>query len=326
MVFVTGSSGLIGTYLLKQLIEQGHQVKALVRSQPTPDQLQHLNLQYVIGDILDVSVLQQTIQDNDYVFHCAGLVSYAPQDADLLKQINVEGTANVVNTCLARQGVKLCHVSSVAAIGQQKGTSILDETAKWDSSVEVSVYANSKYFAELEVWRGIAEGLTAVIVNPSVILGPADWTRSSAQLFKYVFNQNAFYTSGYINFVDVRDVVASMLALTFSEVRGERFILNAGQVLYKDFFEKVAQFLNRKPPGIHVPGALTEIIWRLESFRSFFTGKRPLITKDTARTTKRNYLYTSDKIKKQLPFTFKTLEETLNWCCRELRLKYQLPV
>jgi hypothetical protein len=109
-------------------------------------------------------------------------------------------------------------------------------------------------------------------------------------------------------------------------VSGERFILNAGQVLYKDFFKKVAQFLNRRPPGIKVPGALTEIIWRLESFRSFFTGKRPLITKDTARTAKRNYLYTSNKIKKQLPFTFKTLEETLNWSCRELRLKYQLPV
>ncbi|RDC64995.1 NAD-dependent epimerase/dehydratase family protein [Adhaeribacter pallidiroseus] len=326
MVFVTGSSGLIGSYLLQQLLEQGYQVKALVRSQPPPDQLLPLNLQYIIGDILDVSVLQQAIQDNDYVFHCAGLVSYAPQDADLLKQINVEGTANVVNTCLTRQGVKLCHVSSIAAIGQQKGARILDETAKWDASTAVSVYANSKYFAELEVWRGIAEGLAAVIVNPSVVLGPADWTRSSTQLFKYVFNQNAFYTDGYINFVDVRDVVASMLALTFSEVRGERFILNAGQVLYQDFFKKVAQFLNRKPPGIQVPGVLTEIIWRLESFRSFFTGKRPLITKDTARITKRNYLYTSDKIKKQLPFTFKTLEETLNWCCRELRQKYQLPV
>ena len=326
MVFVTGSSGLIGSYLLKQLLEQGHQVKALVRSQPSPEQLQHPNLQYIIGDILDVSVLQQAIQDNDYVFHCAGLVSYAPQDADLLKQINVEGTANVVNTCLDRQGVKLCHVSSVAAIGQQKGANLLDETAKWDSSAEASVYASSKYFAELEVWRGVAEGLAAVIVNPSVVLGPANWTRSSTQLFKYVFNQNRFYTGGYINFVDVRDVVASMLALTFSEVRGERFILSAGQVLYKDFFEKVAHFLNRKAPGIPVPSALTEIIWRLESFRSFFTGKRPLITKDTARITKRNYLYTSGKIKKQLPFAFKTLEETLNWSCRELLLKYQSPV
>ncbi|MDQ4141459.1 MAG: NAD-dependent epimerase/dehydratase family protein [Bacteroidota bacterium] len=326
MVFVTGSKGLIGSYLLRQLLADGHQVKALIRTSPTSEDLQHPNLQYITGDILDVSVLQQAIGDNDYVFHCAGLVSYAPQDADLLKQINVEGTANIVNTCLVRKNVKLCHVSSVAAIGQQKNTTILDETAKWDPQADVSVYASSKYFGELEVWRGIAEGLAAVIVNPSVVLGPADWTRSSTQLFKYVFNQKPFYTDGYINFVDVRDVVSSMLALTFLDITGERFILNAGQVLYKDFFEKIAFYLNRKAPGVKVPVALTEIIWRLESLRSFFTGQRPLITKDTARITKRNYLYSSDKIKKQLLFSFESLEETLNWSCRELRLKYQLPV
>ncbi len=326
MVVVTGSSGLIGSYLLRQLLAQGHHVKALVRTPPAPIELQHPNLKYLSGDILDVSVLQQAIEDNDYVFHCAGLVSYAPQDADLLKQINVEGTANVVNTCLARRQVKLCHVSSIAAIGKQKNTTVLDETAKWDSNADVSMYASSKYFGELEVWRGIAEGLAAVIVNPSIILGPADWTRSSTQLFKYVFNQNPFYTGGYINFVDVRDVVSTMLTLTFSEIAGERFILNAGQVSYKDFFDKVAFYLNRKAPGIKLPATLTEIVWRMEHLRSFFTGKRPLITKDTARITKRNYLYNSDKVKQQLPFTFKALEETLNWSCRELQLKYQLPV
>src|SRR5689334_1138341 len=115
MVFITGSRGLIGSYLLRQLLEDGHQVKALIRTEPTPEDFQHPNLKYIVGDILDVSVLQLAIENNDYTFHCAGLVSYAPQDADLLKQINVEGTANIVNTCLARQNVKLCHVSSVAA-------------------------------------------------------------------------------------------------------------------------------------------------------------------------------------------------------------------
>ncbi|QMU31325.1 NAD-dependent epimerase/dehydratase family protein [Adhaeribacter radiodurans] len=326
MVFVTGSRGLIGSYLLRQLLAEGHQVKALIRTEPTPDDFQHPNLKYIVGDILDVSALQLAIENNDYIFHCAGLVSYAPQDADLLKQINVEGTANIVNTCLARQNVKLCHVSSIAAIGQQKNTNILNENAKWDPQADVSVYASSKYFGELEVWRGVAEGLAAVIVNPSVVLGPSDWTRSSTQLFKYVFNQNSFYTGGYLNFVDVRDVVSSMLALTFSDVTGERFILNAGQVLYKEFFTNIAINLNRKAPGVKVPSALAEVIWRLESLRSFFTGKRPLITKDTARITKRNYFFTSEKLKKQLAFSFKSLEETLNWSCRELRLKYQLPV
>jgi nucleoside-diphosphate-sugar epimerase len=325
MVFVTGGSGLIGSFLIAQLLEQGHPVKALVRS--TPNNIpSHPQLTYITGDILDVSVLQSAIQDGDFVFHCAGLVSYAPQDADLLMQINVEGTGNIVNACLARQDVKLCHVSSIAAIGQQKGKYTLTETAKWDPNATHSVYASSKYFGELEVWRGVAEGLDAVIVNPSVVLGPADWHRSSTQLFKYVSDQKAFYTAGSINFVDVRDVVSAMLALTFSETRSERFILSAGQVTYQDFFNLIATYLDRKAPGIRVPKAMTEVVWRLERLRSLVTGQRPLITKETARIAKKNYLYANDKIKKWLPFEFKTLAETVEWCCRELQLKYRLPV
>ena len=326
MVFITGSSGLVGSYLLRHLLNQGHEVKALVRTLPDPDNYsKHPKLTYIQGDILDISALQHAIQDTDYVFHCAGLVSYAPQDADLLKQINAEGTANIVNACLARKQVKLCYVSSVAAIGQQKDSSVLDEKSMWDSTADVSVYASSKYFGELEVWRGIAEGLCAVIVNPSVILGPADWARSSTQLFKYVYNQKPFYTGGSINFVDVRDVIEIMLALTFSDISGERFILNAGQVSYKDFFTKMAYYLDRKAPSVKVPAGITEIVWRFESLRSFFTRKRPLITKDTARIAKKNY-YTSEKVQEQLLFNFKSLEDSLKWSCEELRLKYKLPV
>ncbi len=326
MVFVTGGSGLIGSFLIAQLLEQGYAVKALVRHAPPENIPPSPRLTYITGDILDPSVLQTAIQDGDFVFHCAGLVSYAPQDADLLRQINVDGTANVVNACLAHQNVKLCHVSSIAAIGQQKGKYTLTETTKWDPNAAHSVYASSKYFGELEVWRGAAEGLATVIVNPSVVLGPADWRRSSTQLFKYVFDQKSFYTAGCINFVDVRDVVTAMLALTFSETRSERFILNAGQVTYQDFFNRVAACLGRKAPGIKVPPALTAVIWRLESLRALVTGRRPLITKETARIAKKNYLYAPDKIKKWLPFEFKTLAETVTWCCRELQLKYRLPV
>ncbi len=325
MVFVTGGSGLIGSFLIAQLLEQGHPVKALMRAVPA-NIPPHPQLTCITGDILDVSVLQKAIQDGDYVFHCAGLVSYAPQDADLLMQINVEGTANVVNACLARQNVKLCHVSSIAAVGQQKGQYTLTETAKWDPNAAHSVYASSKYFGELEVWRGVAEGLAAVIVNPSVVLGPADWHRSSTQLFKYVSDQKAFYTAGCINFVDVRDVVTAMLALTFSETRSERFILNAGQVTYQDFFNRIGTCLGRKAPGIRVPRPLTEVIWRLERLRSLVTGQRPLITRETAQLAKKNYFYANDKVKKWLAFEFKTISETLPWCCRELQLKYRLPV
>ncbi|WP_242926629.1 NAD-dependent epimerase/dehydratase family protein [Pontibacter vulgaris] len=317
MVFVTGGSGLIGSFLIQALLEQGHQVKAIYRGQvpgiPGAEQVQWLE-----GDILDPVFLRSALEDVKYVFHSAGLVSYAPQDVELLKQINVEGTANIVDACLEQQSIKLCHVSSIAAVGRPKGSTTLTEKDKWDQAEEHSAYASSKYFGELEVWRGISEGLNAVIVNPSVVLGPADWTRSSTRLFKYVFDQKSFYTKGSANFVDVRDVVEAMLQLTFSDITGERFILNAGQLTYKEFFERVAGCLGKKAPGIKVPAALAEVVWRAERVRSWLTGSRPLITKDTARVASKTHLFSNNKVSAAIGLEFRPLDETIAWSCSRL--------
>jgi len=280
-------------------------------------------IEWVQGDILDTALLRQIMQtDVDQVYHCAGLVSYAPQDAGLLKEINVTGTANIVNACLEKPGIKLCHVSSVAAIGQVKGKAYLTEDTKWDVNMPHSHYASSKYFGELEVWRGISEGLHAVIVNPSVVLGPAaDWSRSSTQVFKYVYDERRFYTAGSANFVDVRDVVTAMVSLLATNITAERFILNAGLLSYKTFFEQVAGCLQKKAPAVKVPNFLTEVLWRAERVRSFFTSKRPLITKETARIAKKKHVYSNEKIKSRLNFEFIPLEQTIKWCCRELKQK-----
>ncbi|MBF9251843.1 NAD-dependent epimerase/dehydratase family protein [Pontibacter sp. 172403-2] len=318
MVFVTGGSGLIGSFLIASLLEQGYAVKASYRGQvpaiPGADKVQWLE-----GDILDSDFLRQALQDVRYVFHCAGLVSYAPQDEMLLRQVNIEGTANVVDACLEQQqSIKLCHVSSIAAIGKPKNTTILTEGSKWDVAAEHPAYASSKYLGELEVWRAVAEGLKAVIVNPSVVLGPADWHRSSTQLFKYVYNQNRFYTNGSANFVDVRDVVEAMLQLTFSDISGERFILNAGVMTYKDFFAEAAACMGRKAPSLRVPPPLAEVVWRLEHVRAWFTGGRPLITKDTARASGKSYLYSNEKVQKAISIAFRPLSQTIAWSCSRL--------
>ncbi len=318
MVFVTGGSGLIGSFLIASLLEQGHAVKACYRGQ-LPALPNAAKVQWLEGDILDVTFLRKALQGVSHVFHCAGLVSYAPQDEDLLKHINIDGTANIVDACLEQQpSIKLCHVSSIAAIGHTRGAAILTEADKWDAAAPHSAYASSKYLGELEVWRGVAEGLEAVIVNPSVVLGPADWNRSSTQLFKYVYDQRAFYTKGSANFVDVRDVVEAMLRLTFSDVKGERFILNAGLLSYKDFFDEAAACLNRKAPSISVPQLATEIVWRLEYIRSWVTGSRPLITKDTARVVKRKHLYSHEKVRQAISLTFRPLSESIAWSCSQL--------
>ncbi|MFD2246259.1 NAD-dependent epimerase/dehydratase family protein [Pontibacter ruber] len=317
MIFVTGGSGLIGSFLIEALLELGHPVRALYRGQK-PAVRGADKVQWVEGDILDPVLLREALDGVRYVFHCAGLVSYAPQDEELLKKVNVEGTANIVDACLEAGSIKLCHVSSIAAIGRPKGATVLSERNKWDQAEEHSAYASSKYFGELEVWRGVSEGLDTVIVNPSVVLGPADWNRSSTRLFKYVFDERRFYTIGSANFVDVRDVVEAMIRLTFSDISGERFILNAGQLTYKDFFTQAARCLGKKAPGTKVPPALAEVVWRLEHVRSWLTGKRPLITKDTARVSAKSHLFSNEKIKQAVAMDFRPLEETIAWSCSQL--------
>lgn len=321
-ILVTGGSGLIGSYLIGHLIRLGHPVRALYRRQ-VPDLPCRDQVEWVEGDILDVAILRQAMQGVRYVFHCAGLVSYAPQDEDLLQQVNVEGTANVVNACLEQVPVKLCHVSSVAAIGRPKGVAVVSEKSRWDPAAEHSAYSSSKYFGELEVWRGVAEGLQAVIVNPSVVLGPADWNRSSTRLFRYVFDESRFYPNGYGNFVDVRDVTEAMVRLAFSEIGGERFILNQGNLSYKDFFAQVATCWQKKAPSVRLPAALAEVVWRVERLRTWFTGQRPLITKETTRLSQKTVVFSNDKIRHALPLEFRPLKETIRWCCEGLVQKSQ---
>lgn len=317
-VFVTGGSGLIGSYLIPALVAQGHQVHALYRGQ-VPAIVNADQVAWVEGDILDIALLRKALQGISYVFHSAGLVSYAPQDAELLQHVNVEGTANIVDACLeAEEPIKLCHVSSIAAIGRSKGMDVLNENSKWSTGEKQSAYAESKHFGELEVWRGIAEGLQAVIVNPSVVLGPANWNRSSTRLFKYVYEERSFYTGGSANFVDVRDVVEAMMRLAFSEISGERFILNAGQLTYKAFFEEAASCFGKKAPSLKVSPALAEVVWRLEHVRAWLTGGRPLITKDTARVSAKSHLFDNQKVRKAVGIAFRPLSESIAWTCDEL--------
>ena len=318
-LFLTGGSGLLGHFLLANLLQKGNRVTALYRN--TVSSFTHPNLEWIEGDILDPLLMGNLVSQVEEVYHCAGFVSYAPQDIGLLQQINVEGTENIVNACLKNPGVRLCHVSSIAAISRNKGDEVIDETAKWNPAVQRSAYATSKYFAELEVWRGISEGLLAVIVNPSIILGPGDWNRSSTQLFKYVADERSFYSHGYANFVDVRDVVEGAVALMEQEQFGERFILNGHQVTYQCFFEEVAKVLGKNAPQINVPSWVMEVLWRTEAVRGQLTGKKPLITKETARIAKEKHFYKNRKVTKAIGLQFRLLEDTIQWCCESLLAK-----
>ncbi len=329
MIFVTGGTGLIGSFLLEALRARGLAVRALHRGAvPTAGPG---GVEWVAGDLLDTDLLRATLTpDVTHVFHCAGLVSYAPQDENLLLRVNVEGTAAIVNACLERPGIRLAHVSSVAALGGPGPTSVagpsgahlVTETSTWDLGAAHPAYATSKYLGELEVWRGVAEGLSAVIVNPSVVLGPGDWHRSSTRLLRYAHQQHRFYTQGLVNFVDVRDVVAQLLALALDQPArsGERYILSAQALPLADFFRQAAAAMQRRPPTVAVPNWAAEIIWRLEHARAVITGARPLITKDTARAGRQPILYGHAKVQSATGLGFRPLSDTLAWCAARLGL------
>ena len=327
MIFVTGGTGLIGSFLLRALRARRLEVRALHRG-PVPTGAAP-GVEWLAGDLLDTELLRSALTpDVTHVFHCAGLVSYAPQDEDLLLRTNVGGTEVLVDACLERPGIRLAHVSSVAALGTPAGATAapatsplaVTEAASWDLGAAHPAYATSKYLGELEVWRGVAEGLSAVIVNPSVVLGPGDWNRSSTRLLRYAHQQHRFYTRGMVNFVDVRDVAAHLLTLALDrpELSGERYILSAEAVPLGEFFRQAAAAMSRRPPSTAVPDWVAEIIWRAEHLRAVLTGARPLITKDTARAGRRPVVYAHAKVQSATGLAFRPLAETLAWCAAEL--------
>jgi dihydroflavonol-4-reductase len=322
-ILITGANGLVGSNIARKFAEANFEVLALCRLGCDTRLLNDIlpKITIVEGDVLDINSLERAFYNIDYVIHAAAVVSYSPKDRDKMYKVNVEGTANVVNICVEKKIKKLCYVSSIAALGkphtpnEQAVEAIIDENQKWEESPLNSHYAKSKFLGELEVWRGEAEGLKTIVVNPSVILGEGDWSKSSTQLFKYVFDEHNFYTEGNLNYVDVKDVVEAIFQLTISEISSERFILNGGTIIYKDFFERVAQVFRKKPPTRAISPFLTEILWRVEAIRSFFTQKSPLITKETSKNSRTKFAYKNQKIRQALSFEFTNLDDTIVRVC-----------
>jgi nucleoside-diphosphate-sugar epimerase len=322
-ILVTGGSGLVGNELITQLLNADERVTALQHTSSI--NISHPNLSIVQCDILDVSLLEEIMQDITHVYHAAALVSYSPKDKKQLLQINVEGTANVVNACINNQVQKLVHVSSVAALGRIRNGEMVTEKMNWTEETSNSIYGKSKYYGEMEVWRGAAEGLQVVIVNPSLIFGGTDWESGSSAIFKKAYEEFPWYTNGVTGIVDVRDVARAMIALMNSDITSERFILNGENLSYKEIFTTIANCFDKKPPSKKVTPFLAGIVWRMEAIKSRITNKKSLLTKETARTAQAKVYFDNQKILKALPqFHFTNSKDTIEFTCSRLIEKYQL--
>jgi len=316
MILVTGAAGLLGRELVRQLLAQGKTVRAIYNRSPLPGFNSPL-VQQVQCDILDVEGLAIAMEGITELYHCAAIVSFAPKRKRDLYKINIEGTANVVNAALDAGIRKMVHVSSVAALGRIREDTPIDETMNWTPETSNSIYGQSKYLGELEVWRGIGEGLDAVIVNPVVILGAGDWSSGSAKLFKNVHDGFPWYSEGTTGFVDVRDVATAMIQLMESDISRQRFILSAETRSYRYLFENIAKAFGKKRPHKKVTPFLASVVWWLEAVKSRFTGSDPLVTRETSITALAKVDFDNSKLKKFLPgFSYRQLQDTIDHTCR----------
>ena len=326
MIFITGANGLLGSFICRELLEVGCKIKALKRANSDLHLVEDIKdqIDWVEGDILDAVGIEKQLQQVTIVVHCAAEVSYSKKNKQKLFRTNVEGTANIVNACIKAEITKLVYVSSVATIGKEKSENESDENTKWNGTDQVSEYARTKYLAELEVWRGSAEGLKPIIVNPSVVLGPGDWNKSSTKIFKYILEEKPFYTAGRINFVDVRDVAKITVQLLNKNIYNQRFIINADSITYKELFTKIALSFDKKPPWIKVPSLLVKLTILLDRWKSRLLQKDSIIGEDLSSVANNFHTYNNNKIKKLINFHFRNIDDTIKWSCKELLKKIEL--
>lgn len=320
-ILVTGGTGFVGAYIIRELVSQGYQnIHALRRKSSDMRMVEpfRTSVKWHIADLLDIDDIYNLVRGSARVIHAAGLVSFAPKDKELLYEINIQGTENIVNACLHHQVPRLIHLSSIAAIAKtRKGKPISEET-KWVDSHHISHYGRSKHLGETEVWRGVAEGLEAVILNPSVILGAGDWYASSCRLFMKIKEGLKYYPPGSTGFVDVRDVAYIATKMITHTSINQRFIINESNYNFKDIFSWMAHHLDVKPPHISAPRWVAKLIVFLESIKSKATGTRPVITPDSVRNSYEDFHYDNQKIK-SLGFSFIPIEKTIQETCHLLQ-------
>ncbi|WP_298504061.1 SDR family oxidoreductase [uncultured Maribacter sp.] len=327
MVLVTGGTGLVGSHLLLQLVQKETPVKAIYRQGSNLKRVKTIfsyyasnpqelfdKIKWIEADLLDVPALETAFLNVEYVYHAAAFISFNPKDYTVLKNINVTGTANIVNLCIANKITKLAYVSTIGTIGKSYPNQLATEKNEWKEN-HVNVYALTKYKAELEVWRASQENVPVVIINPGVIVGPGFWGRGSGALFTTAKKGYSYYPPGGTGFVSIDDVIHTLIGLMHSDIINQRFITVSDNLSFKEILCLIAPKLGKKSPKRELK------FWQLRIGRygdwllNVFTQKGRRITKNSIHSLKNREFYSSEKIKTTLPYSFSNLEKSIEKCC-----------
>lgn len=330
MIFVTGGTGLLGSHLLFYLIKSNSSlpIRATYRSKHKIKEVEflfkYLNkiestelspsvIEWVQCDLLNFNELSKLMVGTVNVFHCAAKVSFYRSDFNACMKQNVVVTRNIVNICLELSVEKLCYVSSTAAIGDNKD-GITNEKFKWTLNKSTSGYSISKYKAELEVWRGINEGLKAIVINPCVILGAGNWNSSSLSIFKTLSDGLKYYPPGSNAIVDARDVACCLIKMMNSTVHAEKFLCVGHNIKYQELFDNISDQLHVKKPNIKVSFGVAKLVAQFIEILQFYKSNKSGISKEMVQTSYRTITYDNSKIRKFLDIEFKPFEDTINYC------------
>lgn len=321
MILVTGATGFLGSELVRQLLLRGEKVRAIKRNTSCiPPILQNKEeIEWFTADILDYFALSEAMEGIKKVFHCAAFISFHPKDRKKMLKVNVDGTANLLNISMEKKIYRFLHVSSIAAIGESKKGNLITEKDHWEFGTGQSAYSISKYKSEMEVFRAAAEGLNTVIVNPSIIIGKNAGKEGSGQLFESIREGLNYYPGGSSGYVDVEDVAKSMILLMESNISEERFIINSENLSYKDFFKRIAEKFDRKPPAIALKPWMLYLAYLGSPLITLFTGKKINLSKDTIASAFKKQKYSNEKIKKTLNLHFKPVADSVTEICQHLK-------
>lgn len=330
MVLVTGATGLVGSHLLWELLKVEHRVVALIRYTSslralravfgsytdTPDSYLS-RVEFRVAAINDSMALDTALTGITEVFHCAAVVSLGGKD-EAIRDVNVEGTRLLTELCL-KHGVTAFHyVSSIAACGQYADGRPVDEQAPWAGMEQKSLYAQTKYLAEQEVWKAMKQGLKVSVVNPGVILGFSGVNSGSSMLFHQVRKGLPFYIDGGSGYVGVRDVVAALLLLRKQGIVGERFIVVAENVTNRELLSMIALGFNKRPPRIKIGIPLLVVAASiLEVAGKLFRFTPPLNT-TSARSSANITLYSPAALQQRTGLKFSPVSEVVKEVCKAM--------
>lgn len=329
MNLVTGATGILGSHVVMELLLNGDEVVAAKQKSSDILQVKKLFSYYIADyaelfdkikwvelDILDIFSIEEALDNISTVYHCAGFVSFDKKDKKKLTDINEKGTANVVNACLHKKTVALCHVSSIGAINNSDYILPLHEGVFWKTSGKESDYSISKYNGEREVWRGIEEGLNAVIVNPGVILSPGFWKQSSSRMVDACYSGNKFYTAGTTAYIAARDAAKIMTLLMKTKKFGNRYILVENNYSFQHIFNLIHTGLKKPVPTLKISKTVMKIAAFLERITGFFTRNPPRLSTALINSAFNKQTFSNKKIKSTINFRFIPIQEAIEQICR----------